>query len=217
MSVMLNNTLMLVTNRQGSIDDYLKFIDLCARSGITSVQLREKNASLDFIISFGFQLKALLETYGLPLIVNDSLEAALKIDAHGLHLGQTDGDPVLARKELGNKKIIGVSVTSLAEARDANNLPINYIGVGPVFNTTSKADAKPALGIDMLKKIISISNHPVIAIGGIDEENVELVASCGVQGIAVIHAIHKISYLNSGPARNSKSNILEVWRQISKA
>jgi len=183
--------LILVTNRKNtSLDEYLKFIKICATSGITAVQLREKNANCEFLLDFGRKLKSILAPLNLPLIINDHVQLTVELDADGVHLGPEDGDPKLARKILGPHKIIGVSVYSQKDLIAANALPINYIGVGAVFNTMSKENIDTILGVTKLKKILAKTNHPAVGIGGINENNASSVIKAGAQGIAVINAIH---------------------------
>ena len=125
-----------------------------------------------------------------PLIINDSLDLWMPVGAEGLHLGQGDGDVVTARKVLGSDKILGLSVDTAENIIHANALPIDYIGVGPVFHPRNK-DAEKLWGLNGLRRATSLSNHPVIAIGGINPKCLNDVASTGVCGVAAIDAFHK--------------------------
>jgi thiamine-phosphate pyrophosphorylase len=188
---------MLVTNRGDvPLEQYLQFIKVCANSGITSVQLREKNTSHESLFQFGIKLKKILDPYNIPLIVNDNVDLALKLDTEGVHLGQSDGNPKVAREILGSDKIIGVSIETLADLYTANELPIDYIGVGAVFPTFSKPDVATIWGIDGLRDLSAIAKHPIIAIGGINESNLMSVMSAGANGIATIGAIHEATNPN---------------------
>ncbi len=184
--------LMLVTDRkQMPLDDYLRFIKSCASGGITSVQLREKHLSTQACLSFGQKLKEILDPLNIPLIVNDNIELALQLNASGVHLGQTDGDPELARKQLGPDKIIGVSIDTEDNLIKANHLPIDYVGIGAIFPTTSKSNITTVWGTSGLNALSHQSKHPIIGIGGINENNAIEVLTSGAQGIAVIAAIHE--------------------------
>ena len=182
---------MLVTQK-GTRDTqaYLKFVEECIHGGITSVQLREKHASDEEIISFGKQLKNMLGAYNIPLIINDSIKLALTIQADGVHLGQSDGSIQEAREILGDDALIGCSMEEISHIEKANLLPINYVGIGPIFPSNNKKDAKHIWGCTQLQQAVSKSQHPTVAIGGITLENIPLVKETGVQGIAAIGLFH---------------------------
>lgn len=187
-----NFKLILVTNKsQSDLQKYLDFIAVCAKSGLTAVQLREKNLNANDLIAFGKRLKTLLHPFNIPLIVNDDLALCLELNADGLHLGQTDGSVITARKYLGHEKTIGLTVNTLAQVELANNLPIDYIGVGAVFPSNNKPDAQTIWGCDSLKQAASIASHPIVAIGGINTSNAALVMKTKVTGIAAIDAFHQ--------------------------
>lgn len=184
-------TLMLVTQKQqSSLKDYLDFIDSCVHQGVTSVQLREKNTRPDDLLTFGQALKNKLTPLHIPLIVNDNLELAIALDAAGVHLGQTDGDPLEARQRLGAHKTIGVSIDSYDNLIKANALPIDYVGVGAIFPTPNKKNVSTVWGLDGLQQLVPHAKHPVVAIGGIDTHNVTNTLMAGAHGIAVIGALH---------------------------
>ncbi|CAM4380051.1 MAG: Thiamine-phosphate synthase [Legionellaceae bacterium] len=164
-------------------------VELAIKGGITHVQLREKEIPYNEFIACAKSLSKQLKPYSIPLIINDSIEVALAINAEGIHLGQKDLSPLKARTLLGTDKIIGLTVETPEQAQEANHLPINYIGVGPIYVTSSKKDAPPILGISVLETICKITSHPVIAIGGINEINASATINAGAQGIAVISAI----------------------------
>ena len=183
--------LTLVTHKNNTpVHEYLEFITRCAQAGITAVQLREKHLPYDSLKTFGKQLKTLLDAFSIPLIVNDNVDLAIEIEADGVHLGQTDGSAMTARSRLGEEKLIGLSIDSLANLHEANQLPIDYVGVGSIFETQSKSNVATIWGINGLKELAMISKHPIIAIGGINEFNVMDVIQSGALGIAVIGAIH---------------------------
>lgn len=184
--------LMLVTNRQQTpMDDYLQFIKICAHAGITSVQLREKNQAPGVLYEFGVKLKHILDPLQIPLIVNDDIELALKLNASGVHLGQTDGNPEQARALLGPDKIIGVSIDTEENLIIANQLRIDYVGIGAIFPTSNKNNVATIWGVDGLRQLAPHSKHPIIGIGGINESNAPEVLASGASGIAVIGALHE--------------------------
>ena len=190
----MNNSLYkltLVTHRQRTpLADYLHFISTCAAAGITAVQLREKNQPREFLLSFGRELKNILDPLHIPLIVNDDIELALELDASGVHLGQSDGDPVYARDILGPQKIIGVSIDTKENLLNANRLPIDYVGIGAIFATATKSNVATIWGIEGLQALSSIARHPIVAIGGVNVNNTANVLASGAHGIAVIGALH---------------------------
>lgn len=159
------------------------------QGGVTHVQLREKTAEKNQVIEIGRALKAGLDQYGVPLIVNDDVDVAIAISAAGVHVGQTDMPYLQAREKLGPDKIIGLSITTVAQAQAAQAYDVNYLGVGPVFATTTKLNAAPPLGIEGLQAIHQLTRHAVIAIGGIHVANVAQVMATGVAGVAVVAAI----------------------------
>lgn len=183
--------LILVTNKNNTpLNRYLDFIASCAEAGITSVQLREKSLNFDDLCEFGKRLQLTLKPFSIPLIINDSVALAHRLGADGVHLGQADGCVIAARKKLGNNKIIGLTVDSLEQLHAANELPINYVGIGAIFPTNNKSNVANIVGCDDLAKIIGLSRHPVVAIGGINETNVSSVMNAGANGVAAIGAFH---------------------------
>jgi thiamine-phosphate pyrophosphorylase len=159
------------------------------RGGVTLVQLREKEAGGREMVAEAQALLAVTRRYGVPLIINDRLDVALAVDAEGVHLGQEDIPCRLARQILGPEKIIGVSASSVEEARQAEADGADYLGVGAVFPTGTKADAGEAIGLEPLKAIKAAVKIPVVAIGGINAANAAAVAATGVDGLAVVSAV----------------------------
>lgn len=183
--------LTLVTYRQNQpVAQYLKFIETCAKAGVTSVQLREKNeVSDDFLRGFGRDLKALLSPYAIPLIVNDRVDIACQIDAAGVHVGEGDWDVKDARARIGDGKWLGYSVYSEADVAKAQHLPVDYLGV-TTFTTKTKPDLSNVWGLDGLKNVVALSEYPIVGVGGVNVDNVASVMEQGVAGVAVIGAIH---------------------------
>jgi thiamine-phosphate pyrophosphorylase len=153
------------------------------------VQLREKEASTLEFYNLAVRLKALLQPHSVPLIINDRLDIALACDADGLHIGQSDMPYDVARRLLGKDKIIGLSVESVQDAIDANNLDVDYIGISPVFGTQTKTDTAMALGIDGVREIMRICKHPAVGIGGLNATNAAEIIRAGADGISVVSAI----------------------------
>ncbi|MDD2585819.1 MAG: thiamine phosphate synthase [Syntrophomonadaceae bacterium] len=183
-------SLYLVTDRellQGR--DLLTEVRKAIKGGVSMVQLREKSiSSLDFY-NLAVALKEELSHYQVPLIINDRLDIALAVDADGLHIGQDDLPFSVARRLLGPDKILGLSVTTLEEAREGEKLGATYFGAGPAFYTATKADAAAPMGCQVLKVIKETMTTPVVAIGGINMDNIERVKETGVEGVAVVSAL----------------------------
>lgn len=156
--------------------------------GASVIQLREKDASTLRMVEIGQRLRELTREAGVSLIVNDRVDVALAVDADGVHVGQDDMPISLARKLIG-ERCLGVSARSLEEAVRAEREGADYLGVGPVFPTESKADAAPAMGLEGLRTIVARVSVPVVAIGGIKLENVDEVMAAGAVGVAVISAV----------------------------
>jgi thiamine-phosphate pyrophosphorylase len=157
--------------------------------GVTLVQLRDKNVDARPMLALGRRLLELLRPAGIGLIVNDRIDVALALDAEGVHIGQQDIPYPEARRQLGPTKIIGVSVGSEAEARQAADWDVDYVGVGPVYPTATKPDAGMALGADETARLANISAHRAVAIGGIDATNAASLYAAGLEGVAVVSAI----------------------------
>ncbi len=157
--------------------------------GATVVQYREKAGTTRQLIEEAQALRDLTRQLGVPLIVNDRVDIALAVDADGVHVGQDDMPAPIARKLMGPGKIVGVSATNLEEALQAERDGADYLGAGPIFATPTKPDAAPPIGLDGLAEICRRVSIPVIAIGGINEENAAAVIEAGADGIAVVSAV----------------------------
>ena len=183
--------LCLVTDRETVKGrDLGRCVEAAIQGGVTMVQVREKTASSLAFYETAQRLKALAVRQRIPLIINDRLDIALATEADGLHLGQTDLPLVVARKILGAKKLIGVSVSTVREARLAEKQGADYLGVGAMFPTPSKQDAL-SVTVAMLKAIKAAVGIPVVAIGGIGPDNVASVMKAGIDGVAIISAVLK--------------------------
>ena len=178
-----------VTDRSWvGIQTLLEQIESSLLGGTTLVQLREKDLSDCEFIQEAISVKRLCERFGVPLLINDNVNVALRSGADGVHLGQDDLPLQEARKMLGPNKIIGISTHTVEEAMEAEQGGADYVGVGSVFATQTKLDAN-VLSIDYIREICQAVNIPVVAIGGIKEENMDVLRNTGVAGIAVVSAI----------------------------
>ena len=178
-----------VTDRHWLGGDPLeKHVKEALDGGATFVQLREKELDDKTFLDEAFELKALCEQYNVPFVVNDNVEIALKVNADGVHVGQSDMEALNVRALLGPDKIIGVSAHNVEEALLAEKHGADYLGVGAVFATSSKDDVD-VLDHAMLREICEAVNIPVVAIGGISKENIMQLAKSGICGVAVISAI----------------------------
>ncbi len=168
---------------------HVELAKLVIAGGADTIQFRQKEGPTGELIRVAGQMQALCKRAGTTFIVNDRVDVAIASQADGVHLGQDDFPISLARKILGEKAIIGGSAGSLEEARTCLREGVDYIGVGPVYPTFSKADAGPAAGLELLMQIVTTIPLPIIAIGGIMAGNAAPVIETGVHGIAVISAV----------------------------
>ena len=157
--------------------------------GVTILQLREKDIDDKSFVEEAKELKALCGQYNVPLIINDNVEIAKKIDADGVHLGQGDMDIEEARKILGPEKIIGITAKTIEQAKEAQMKGADYLGSGAIYTSGTKQDAKH-LSVEDLKAICASVEIPVVAIGGLTYENIDVLKDSGISGIAVVSAIY---------------------------
>lgn len=158
------------------------------QAGVTLVQLREKEMAGEDFIREAKQIKALVSRYGVPLIINDNVKVALASGADGVHVGQEDLNAADVRRMLGPDKILGVTAKTVEQARRAQEQGADYLGSGAVFGSSTKKDARP-MTMEQLKAITSAVSIPVVAIGGINQENIQELAGSGVAGAAVVSGI----------------------------
>ena len=158
------------------------------QNGATLVQLREKALEEAAFAAEAENIKAVCRKYGVPLIVNDSVEVALAVGADGVHVGQHDMAAGDVRKKLGPDKFLGVSAQTVEQAVAAERAGADYLGVGAVFSTSTKLDAAE-VSIDTLKAICAAVSIPVVAIGGIGPDNIQMLEGSGVAGVAVVSAV----------------------------
>lgn len=178
-----------ITDRKDKpLDKFLLDVKAALEGGVGLLQLREKKATYDEFLKIAREVKALCDSYKVGLIINDNVEIAKEVDAYGVHLGESDQDIEVARKLLGPDKIIGATAKNLERARSAQKAGANYLGCGDIFGTKSKSDAK-RISIQTLKEICQSVEIPVIAIGGIDKDNIHELKDSGIVGVAVIGSI----------------------------
>ena len=185
----MNYTLYLCTDRRLMTTDTLEeAVELAIQGGVTVVQLREKDCTSREFYEEAEKVKAITDAYEIPLLINDRLDIALAVGADGVHLGQTDIPVWAARDILGADKIVGATANTLEKAEEAWKSGADYLGVGDVFGTSTKADTIHVTLEELaaIKKQVEI---PVVAIGGINAENISSLKATGVDGAAVISAI----------------------------
>ena len=178
--------LYLVTNRyQDSLERFLEKLETACRSGVTIVQLREKNLTTNQYYQLAKQVKEITDVYQVPLIIDDRLDVCLAVDAAGLHIGDDELPVSVARQVLGPEKILGVTAKTVKRALEAEEGGADYLGTGAIFPTTTKENA-PITLISTLKTICQRVAIPVVAIGGLTSENIDQLAATGIAGVAVV-------------------------------
>jgi thiamine-phosphate pyrophosphorylase len=182
--------LYLVTDRDLCGGRPLDEIVLAAlRGGAACVQLREKNLPTRSFVEEARSIKSLLAPFKVPLIINDRIDVALAVEAEGVHIGQEDMPYPLARRILGSRVIIGLSVETWDDVELAEQWDVDYLGVSPVFETPTKTDTRGTWGLEGIARIRAYSRHPLIAIGGLNATNAGAAMQAGADGIAVVSAI----------------------------
>ena len=178
--------LYLVTNRyQDSLENFLEKIETACRSGVTIVQLREKNITTNQYYQLAKEVKEITDAYQVPLIIDDRLDVCLAVDAAGLHIGDDELPVSVARQVLGSDKILGVTAKTVKRALEAEESGADYLGTGAIFPTTTKENA-PITLISTLKTICQKVAIPVVAIGGLTSENIDQLIGTGIAGVAVV-------------------------------
>ena len=178
--------LYLVTNRyQDSLQSFLEKIETACRSGVTIVQLREKNLTTNQYYQLAKEVKEITDAYQVPLIIDDRLDVCLAVDAAGLHIGDDELPVSVTRQVLGPDKILGVTAKTVKRALEAEEGGADYLGTGAIFPTTTKENA-PITLISTLKTICQRVTIPVVAIGGLTSENIDQLIGTGIAGVAVV-------------------------------
>lgn len=178
--------LYLVTNRyQDSLENFLEKVETACRSGVTIIQLREKNLTTNQYYQIAKQVKEITDAYQVPLIIDDRLDICLAVNAAGLHIGDDELPVSVARQVLGPEKILGVTAKTVKRALEAETSGADYLGTGAIFPTTTKENA-PITLISTLKTICQTVAIPVVAIGGLTSENIDQLIGTGIAGVAVV-------------------------------
>nr|WP_207744318.1 thiamine phosphate synthase [Clostridium cuniculi] len=168
--------------------DFYNSIEEALKGGVTMLQLREKNASGKEFLEKAIKLRELTKKYNVKFIINDRVDIAMLCDADGVHVGQSDIPANKVREIIGEDKIVGVSARTVEEALTAKENGADYLGVGAMFTTRTKLDAK-SVSIEKLKEIQEVIKLPVVAIGGLSLSNIYKLKECNVDGYAVVSAI----------------------------
>lgn len=187
-------------NNDYSIDEC---VEQAINGGVTIVQVREKNKSLEEFLNIANRIKNITDSHKIPLIINDNIDIALKINADGIHIGQSDISCQEARNILGSQKIIGVTVSNLKEAKEAISNGATYLGVGAIYQSTTKKDAT-IVGEEELRKIVEYSSIPVVVIGGINMNTIPKLKEIKIDGYAMIRPIL------------AKGNIVESTKKLKE-
>lgn len=178
----------ITDSRLAKEQSFYEQIEDALKGGVTLLQLREKNMGEEDLLMEALEVQKICKKYRVPLIINDDVELAKKINADGVHVGQSDLDAGTARTILGPDKIIGVTAKTVEQARAAQRAGADYLGSGAIFGTGTKPDAKP-MTMELLREIVNAVDIPVVAIGGIDSSNAYKLAKTGIAGIAVVNGI----------------------------
>ncbi len=168
--------------------DLASTVEQAIQGGITALQYRFKNKSTRQMYEELLVLRNLTKSYNVDLVVNDRVDLALAVGADGVHVGQQDLPPDVVKKLVGDSMYIGYSINSVDQIREVDHLPIDYIGFGSIYETTTKKNYK-LVGLEGLKQAVKITNKPIVAIGGITHYRVQEVLQAGATGVAVVSAI----------------------------
>ena len=163
-------------------------VEEALKAGVTFLQLREKNLDYDSFLQLAIEIKKIADKYKVPFVINDNVDVAIACGADGVHVGQEDMEAKEVRKIIGPDKILGVSAETVEQAIKAEQSGADYLGVGAIFPSPTKLDAE-VVSYETLTKICKAVSIPVVAIGGINEDNAMKLTGSGVAGIAVISAI----------------------------
>lgn len=189
-------------------------VEQSLKGGVTLLQLREKDLEHEEFLKEAIQIGALCHKYKVPFIINDSVEIACRVRADGVHIGQSDMELKQARQQLGPEAIIGVSVQTLEQALEAQENGADYLGVGAVFPTETKSDAR-MVSRAVLTQICSSVKIPVVAIGGITEDNIRELVGTGINGVSVISAIYGSAHIEDS-ARNIRKQVELITGEMKK-
>lgn len=163
-------------------------VEKALKGGATMIQLREKELDQEAFIEEARQIKALTDRYHVPLIINDNIDVCLAVDASGVHVGQSDMAASDVRRRIGQNKILGVTAKTIEQARAALDAGADYLGSGAIFGSQTKKDAK-SMTEEVLRSIAASVEIPVVAIGGIDADNILKLKGLGLAGVAIVSGI----------------------------
>ncbi len=181
--------LYLVTDDRQDLKTLIRVVEGAVLGGVSIIQVREKHGDVRAFIERAEAVKNILQGTDIPLIINDRVDVALAVDADGVHLGQSDMHALLARKLLGENKIIGLSVENEQQLIEATQLPIDYIGLSAIFPTPTKKDTQRIWGLNGLQWAKKHYSKPIVAIGGLNDSNIADVIQAGADGVALVSAI----------------------------
>ena len=188
-------------------EDFLKKVQEACRSGVTLVQLREKECSTREYYELAKKVKSITDTYQIPLIIDDRVDICLAVDASGVHIGADELPVEVVRNMIGNDKILGVTAKTVERALEAEQHGADYLGVGAIYPTTTKVITHPT-SIETLRKIATTVSIPIVAIGGIKEDNMEPLKGTGIAGVAIVSEIMK--------AENIQEKCQSLRRKVAK-
>lgn len=197
----------VITKGDLSQESYLKKIENSIDGGVTILQLREKTMGNQEFIQLALEVKKITDKKKIKLIINDNIEVCKKIDCHGIHIGQSDILAEKARKILGDEKIIGLSIQTMKHLEESLGVDIDYYGIGAIFSTSTKLDAD-IVSLEELKEITKNSKIPSVAIGGLNQNNIDQLKGTGIVGVAIVSAIYK--------GEDTLKNTRELLEKVNK-
>lgn len=187
----LDTTMYFITDSTNySEDEFLRRVEEACKGGVTLIQLREKDRTTREYLAIAEKIHKITQRYDIPLIIDDRVDVALAVNAEGVHVGQSDMPVKIARKLMGNDKIVGATAKTVPQALEAYEQGADYLGVGAIYPTTTKV--KTVLtSVDTLKEIVKAVPVKVNAIGGLNKDNIHILKNSGIDGICVVSAIMK--------------------------
>ncbi|TYP99207.1 thiamine-phosphate diphosphorylase [Tenacibaculum adriaticum] len=169
--------------------NYLEVAEQAILGGVDIIQLREKDISTKAYFEKAYRIKEITDNYNIPLIINDNLEVASKINAFGIHVGNNDISPTEIRRQWKECQCLGYSIEYIEQLQNKETEVSDYLGISPIFNTTTKTDTVTEWGVNGIKKIRDLTRKPLVAIGNIKIDNSEIVTKAGANCIAVVSSI----------------------------
>ncbi|HWQ35622.1 MAG TPA: thiamine phosphate synthase [Blastocatellia bacterium] len=210
----LPSKLYAITSHDLSNCSHEEIVTRLLAGGARLIQLRDKEASARELLESARACLRLTRAAGATLIINDRVDVALAADADGVHLGQDDLKVEEARKLLGPDKIIGLSTHSIEQFRSGLETSANYLAVGPVYQTTTKENPDPAVGLELLREARALTTRPIVAIGGITPERAPEVIAAGADSVAVISALYPLTGLVSLDSRPDITGRVRAFLEV---